>query len=121
MVSGSEARALPESTTTGSLTNRPILELPFAENSHRGGCRRGGRGVCHLQLFGTQVTILAARGSRRRRNSPNSQSLREEHPVQTGCKVESVKKDARGHRFLHGQMEKATLQAEKLLLPDACR
>ena len=128
MVSGSEARALPgiEPDHKTILTNRSILELPEIPKSLIvvGAGAVGVEFASIYNSFGTQVTILEA--------LPRAVPVEDEEislelekafkkkniPVQTGCKVESVKKDAKGVTvsFTDKDGKAQTLQAEKLLL-----
>src|SRR6266705_3836837 len=106
MVSGSEARALagiePDHQTI--LTNRSILELPEIPKSLIvvGAGAVGVEFASVYNSFGTQVTILEA--------LPRAVPVEDEEisvelektfkkkniAIQTGCKVDSVKKDAKG-------------------------
>ncbi len=128
MVSGSEARALPgiEPDHKTILTNRSILELPEIPKSLIvvGAGAVGVEFASIYNSFGTQVTILEA--------LPRAVPVEDEEislelekaykkkniPIQTGCKVESVKKDAKGVTvsFTDKDGKAQTLQAEKLLL-----
>jgi len=106
MVSGSEARALPgiEPDHKQILTNRSILELPAIPKSLIvvGAGAVGVEFASIYNSFGTEVTILEA--------LPRLVPVEDEEisveldksfkkkniAIQTGCKVESVKKDAKG-------------------------
>src|SRR5215475_3807308 len=128
MVSGSEARALPgiEPDHKTILTNRSILELPEIPKTLIvvGAGAVGVEFASIYNSFGTQVTILEA--------LPRAVPVEDEEisvelekafkkkniAIQTGCKVDSVKKDAKGVTvsFTDKDGKKQTLQAEKLLL-----
>jgi len=128
MVSGSEARALPgiEPDHKQILTNRSILELPEIPKTLIvvGAGAVGVEFASIYNSFGTQVTILEA--------LPRVVPVEDEEisveldksfkkkniQIQTGCKVDSVKKDAKGVTvsFTDKDGKKQTLQAEKLLL-----
>jgi dihydrolipoamide dehydrogenase len=128
MVSGSEARALPgiEPDHKTILTNRSILELPEIPKTLIvvGAGAVGVEFASIYNSFGTQVTILEA--------LPRAVPVEDEEistelekafkkkniAIQTGCKVESVKKDAKGVTvaFTGKDGKSQTLQAEKLLL-----
>src|SRR5215475_4521858 len=128
MVSGSEARALPgiDPDHKQILTNRSILELPAIPKSLIvvGAGAVGVEFASIYNSFGTQVTILEA--------LPRVVPVEDEEvsveldkafkkkniEIQTGCKVESVKKDAKGVNVSYTDKDgkKQTLQAEKLLL-----
>src|SRR5256884_3402770 len=128
MVSGSEARALPgiEPDHKTILTNRSILELPEIPKALIvvGAGAVGVEFASIYNSFGTQVTILEA--------LPRAVPVEDEEisvelektfkkkniAIQTGCKVDSVKKDAKGVTvsFTDKDGKAQTLQAEKLLL-----
>src|SRR5258707_2309049 len=128
MVSGSEARSLPgiEPDHKQILTNRSILELPTIPKTLIvvGAGAVGVEFASIYNSFGTQVAILEA--------LPRVVAVEDEEisveldkfsrkkiiQIQTGCKVESVKKDAKGVpvSFTDKDGKKQTLQAEKLLL-----
>jgi dihydrolipoamide dehydrogenase len=128
MVSGSEARALPgiEPDHKTILTNRSILELPEIPKTLIvvGAGAVGVEFASIYNSFGTQVTILEA--------LPRVVPVEDEEisaelektfkkkniAIQTGCKVDSVKKDAKGVTVAYTDKDgkSLTLQAEKLLL-----
>jgi dihydrolipoamide dehydrogenase len=128
MVSGSEAKALPgiEPDHKMILTNRSILELPEIPKTLIvvGAGAVGVEFASIYNSFGTQVTILEA--------LPRVVPVEDEEistelektfkkkniQIQTGCKVDSVKKDAKGVTvaFTDKDGKAQTLQAEKLLL-----
>jgi len=128
MVSGSEAKALPgiEPDHKAILTNRSILELPEIPKTLIvvGAGAVGVEFASIYNSFGTQVTILEA--------LPRVVPVEDEEisaelektfkkkniQIQTGCNVESVKKDAKGVTvaFKDKDGKAQTLQAEKLLL-----
>ncbi len=128
MVSGSEAKALPgiEPDHKTILTNRSILELPEIPKTLIvvGAGAVGVEFASIYNSFGTQVTILEA--------LPRVVPVEDEEisaelekafkkkniAIQTGCMVESVKKDAKGVTvaFKDKDGKAQTLQAEKLLL-----
>jgi len=128
MVSGSEARALPgiEPDHKAILTNRSILELPEIPKTLIvvGAGAVGVEFASIYNSFGTQVTILEA--------LPRAVPVEDEEisvelektfkkkniAIQTGCKVDSVKKDTKGVNvaFKDKDGKPQTLQAEKLLL-----
>jgi dihydrolipoyl dehydrogenase len=128
MVSGSEAKSLPgiEPDHKVILTNRSILELPEIPKTLIvvGAGAVGVEFASIYNSFGTQVTILEA--------LPRVVPVEDEEisaelektfkkkniQIQTGSKVESVKKDAKGVTvaFTDKNAKAETLQAEKLLL-----
>jgi dihydrolipoamide dehydrogenase len=128
MVTGSEAKSLPgiEPDHKAILTNRSILELPEIPKTLIvvGAGAVGVEFASIYNSFGTQVTILEA--------LPRVVPVEDEEisaelektfkkkniQIQTGCKVESVKKDAKGVTvtFTDKEGKSQTLQAEKLLL-----
>jgi dihydrolipoamide dehydrogenase len=128
MVTGSEAKSLPgiEPDHKAILTNRSILELPEIPKTLIvvGAGAVGVEFASIYNSFGTQVTILEA--------LPRVVPVEDEEisaelektfkkkniQIQTGCKVESVKKDAKGVMvtFTDKDGKSQTLQAEKLLL-----
>ena len=128
MVSGSEAKSLPgiEPDHKTIVTNRSILELPEIPKSLIviGAGAVGVEFASIYNSFGTDVTILEA--------LPRMVPVEDEEisaelekayrkrniNVQTGCKVDSVKKDAKGVTvsFKDKDGKPQTLQAEKLLL-----
>jgi dihydrolipoamide dehydrogenase len=128
MVSGSEAKSLPgiEPDHKMILTNRSILELSEIPKTLIvvGAGAVGVEFASIYNSFGTQVTILEA--------LPRVVPVEDEEisaelekafkkkniQIQTGCKVESVKKDAKGVTvtFTDKDGKTQTLQAEKLLL-----
>jgi dihydrolipoyl dehydrogenase len=128
MVSGSEAKSLPgiEPDHKTILTNRSILELPEIPKTLIvvGAGAVGVEFASIYNSFGTQVTILEA--------LPRVVPVEDEEisaelektfkkkniQIQTGCKVESVKKDGKGVTvtFTDKDGKTQTLQAEKLLL-----
>jgi len=128
MVSGSEARALPgiEPDHKTILTNRSILELPEIPKTLIvvGAGAVGVEFASIYNSFGTQVTILEA--------LPRAVPVEDEEisvelektfkkkniVIQTSCKVDTVKKDAKGVTvsFTDKDGKAQTLQAEKLLL-----
>ncbi len=113
MVSGSEARSLPgvepDHKTTLIVVGAGAVGVEFASI---------------YNSFGTQVTILEALprvvpGEDEEISAELDKSFRKKNiQIQTGCKVESVKKDAKGVTvsFTDKDGKKQTLQAEKLLL-----
>ena len=128
MVSGSEAKSLPgiEPDHKTIVTNRSILELPEIPKSLIviGAGAVGVEFASIYNSFGTDVTILEA--------LPRMVPVEDEEisaelekayrkrniNIQTGCKVDSVKKDAKGVTvsFKDKDGKPQTLQAEKLLL-----
>src|SRR5262249_16935241 len=128
MVSGSEAKSLGgiESDHKAILTNGSILELAEIPKTLIvvGAGAVGVEFASIYNSFGTQVTILEA--------LPRVVPVEDEEisteldkafkkkniQIQTGCKVESVKKDANGVTvtFTDKDGKSQTLQAEKLLL-----
>jgi len=128
MVSGSEAKALPgiEPDHKTIVTNRSILELPEIPKTLIviGAGAVGVEFASIYNSFGTQVTILEA--------LPRVVPVEDEEisaeldktyrkkgiNIQTGCLVDSVKKDAKGVTvsFKDKDGKAQTLQAEKLLL-----
>ncbi|MGB2628134.1 MAG: dihydrolipoyl dehydrogenase [Candidatus Acidiferrum sp.] len=128
MVSGSEAKSLPgiEPDHKTIVTNRSILELPEIPKSLVvvGAGAVGVEFASIYNSFGTDVTILEA--------LPRMVPVEDEEisaelekayrkrniNIQTGCKVDSVKKDAKGVTvsFKDKDGKPQTLQAEKLLL-----
>jgi dihydrolipoamide dehydrogenase len=128
MVSGSEARALPgiEPDHKQVLTNRSILELPAIPKTLIvvGAGAVGVEFASIYNSFGTQVTILEVLPrvvpvEDEEISAELEKSFRKKNiTIQTGCKVESVKKDAKGVTvsFTDKDGQKQTLQAERLLL-----
>ena len=128
MVSGSEARSLPgiEPDHKQILTNRSILELPTIPKTLIvvGAGAVGVEFASIYNSFGTQVTILEALPrvvpvEDEEISAELDKSFRKKNiQIQTGCKVESVKKDGKGVTvsFTDKDGKKQTLQAEKLLL-----
>ena len=128
IVSGSEARSLPgiEPDHKAILTNRSILELPAIPKTLIvvGAGAVGVEFASIYNSFGTQVTILEALPSvvpveDEEISSELDKTFRKKNiQIQTSCKVESVKKDAKGVTvtFTDKDGKKQTLQAEKLLL-----
>jgi dihydrolipoamide dehydrogenase len=128
MVSGSEARSLPgiEPDHKQILTNRSILELPTVPKTLIvvGAGAVGVEFASIYNSFGTQVTILEALPrvvpvEDEEISTELDKSFRKKNiQIQTGCKVEGVKKDAKGVTvsFTDKDGKKQTLQAEKLLL-----
>jgi len=128
IVSGSEARALPgiEPDHKQILTNRSILELPAIPKTLIvvGAGAVGVEFASIYNSFGTQVTILEALPrvvpvEDEEISAELEKSFKKKNiAIQTGCKVESVKKDAKGVTvsFTGKDGKKQTLQAEKLLL-----
>ena len=128
IVSGSEARALPgiEEDHKQILNNRSILELPAIPKTLIvvGAGAVGVEFASIYNSFGSQVTILEA--------LPRVVPVEDEEistelekafkkkniDIHTSCKVESVKKDAKGVTvvFTDKDGKKQTLQAEKMLL-----
>jgi len=128
LVSGSEARSLPdvEPDHTTILTNRSILELPEIPKTLIivGAGAVGVEFASIYNSFGTQVTILEA--------LPRMVHVEDEEisvelektykkkgiNVFTGCAVDGVKKDAKGVTvsFKDKDGKAQTLQAEKLLM-----
>jgi dihydrolipoamide dehydrogenase len=128
IVSGSEARALPgiEEDHKQILNNRSILELPAIPKTLIvvGAGAVGVEFASIYNSFGSQVTILEA--------LPRVVPVEDEEistelekafkkkniDIHTSCKVESVKKDAKGVTvvFTDKEGKKQTLQAEKMLL-----
>jgi len=128
MVSGSEAKALPgiEPDHKTILTNRSILQLPEIPKTLIviGAGAVGVEFASIFNSFGSQVTILEA--------LPRVVPVEDEEisaeldktyrkkgiNIQTGCTVDSVKKDAKGVTvsFKDRDGKAQTLQAEKLLL-----
>ena len=128
MVSGSEAKALPgiEPDHKMILTNRSILQLPEIPKTLIviGAGAVGVEFASIFNSFGSQVTILEA--------LPRVVPVEDEEisaeldktyrkkgiNIQTGCTVDSVKKDAKGVTvsFKDKDGKALTLQAEKLLL-----
>jgi dihydrolipoyl dehydrogenase len=128
IVSGSEARALPgiEEDHKQILNNRSILELPAIPKTLIvvGAGAVGVEFASIYNSFGSQVTILEA--------LPRVVPVEDEEistelekafkkkniDIHTSCKVESVKKDAKGVTVIFTDKEgkKQTLQAEKMLL-----
>jgi dihydrolipoamide dehydrogenase len=128
MVSGSEAKALPsiEPDHKTILTNRSILELPEIPKTLIvvGAGAVGVEFASIYNSFGTQVTILEALPrvvpvEDEEISAELEKTFRKKNiQIQTGCKVESVKKDAKGVTvtFTDKDGKTQTLQAEKLLL-----
>ncbi len=128
MVSGSEARSLPgiEPDHKTILTNRSILELPEIPKTLIvvGAGAVGVEFASIYNSFGTQVTILEALPrvvpvEDEEISAELDKSFRKKNiQIQTGCMVESVKKDAKGVTvsFKDKDGKAQTLQAEKLLL-----
>jgi dihydrolipoamide dehydrogenase len=128
MVSGSEARSLPgiDPDHKAILTNRSILELPAIPKTLIvvGAGAVGVEFASIYNSFGTQVTILEALPrvvpvEDEEISAELDKSFRKKNiQIQTSCKVESVKKDAKGVTvtFTDKDGKKQTLQAEKLLL-----
>src|SRR5258705_5953424 len=128
MVSGSEAKSLPgiEPDHKTILTNRSILELPEIPKTLIvvGAGAVGVEFASIYNSFGTQVTILEALPrvvpvEDEEISAELDKSFRKKNiQIQTSCKVESVKKDAKGVTvtFTDKDGKKQTLQAEKLLL-----
>ena len=128
MVSGSEARSLPgiEPDHKTILTNRSILELPEIPKTLLvvGAGAVGVEFASIYNSFGTQVTILEALPrvvpvEDEEISAELDKSFRKKNiQIQTGCLVESVRKDAKGVTvsFKDKEGKAQTLQAEKLLL-----
>jgi len=128
MVSGSEARSLPgiEPDHKTILTNRSILELPEIPKTLIvvGAGAVGVEFASIYNSFGTQVTILEALPrivpvEDEEISAELDKTFRKKNiQIQTGCMVESVKKDAKGVAvsFKDKDGKAQTLQAEKLLL-----
>ena len=128
MVSGSEAKALPgiEPDHKTILTNRSILELPEIPKSLIvvGAGAVGVEFASVYNSFGTQVTVLEALPrvvpvEDEEISGELDKSFRKKNiQIQTGCKVEGVKKDAKGVTvsFTDKDGKKQNLQAEKQLL-----
>src|SRR2546426_8567401 len=128
MVSGSEAKSLPgiEPDHKTILTNRSIIELPEIPKTLIvvGAGAVGVEFASIYNSFGTQVTILEALPrvvpvEDEEISSELDKTFRKKNiKIQTSCKVESVKKDAKGVTvtFTDKEGKKQTLQAEKLLL-----
>ncbi len=128
MVSGSEARSLPgiEPDHKTILTNRSILELPEIPKTLIvvGAGAVGVEFASIYNSFGTQVTILEALPrvvpvEDEEISAELDKSFRKKNiQIQTGCLVESVRKDAKGVTvsFKDKEGKAQTLQAEKLLL-----
>src|SRR6202007_1491275 len=128
MVSGSEAKALPgiEPDHQTILTNRSILELPEIPKTLIvvGAGAVGVEFASIYNSFGTQVTILEALPrvvpvEDEEISTELDKSFRKKNiQIFTDCKVDSVKKDAKGVTvsFTDKDGKKQTLQAEKLLL-----
>jgi dihydrolipoamide dehydrogenase len=128
VVSGSEARALPgiEPDHKQILTNRSILELPAIPKSLVvvGAGAVGVEFASIYNSFGTEVTILEALPrvvpvEDEEISAELDKSFKKKNiQIQTGCKVESVKKDTKGVTvsYTDKDSKKQTLQAEKLLL-----
>jgi dihydrolipoamide dehydrogenase len=128
MVSGSEAKSLPgiEPDHKTIVTNRSILELPEIPKTLIviGAGAVGVEFASIYNSFGTKVTILEA--------LPRVVPVEDEEisaeldkayrkkgiDIQTGCKVDGVKKDDKGITvsFKDKDGKPQTLQAEKLLL-----
>ncbi len=128
IATGSEARMLPGIEADGKtiLTNREILELPEIPKSLIviGAGAVGVEFASVFHTFGTQVTILEA--------LPRVVPVEDEEisaelektfkkrgiAIQTGCTVESVKKEAAGMSvtFKDKDGKSQTMQAEKLLV-----
>jgi dihydrolipoamide dehydrogenase len=128
MVSGSEAKSLPgiEPDHKTIVTNRSILELPDIPKTLIviGAGAVGVEFASIYNTFGTEVTILEA--------LPRVVPVEDEEisaelekayrkrgiNIQTGCKVEGVKKDDKGATvsFKDKDGKEQTLKAEKLLL-----
>lgn len=128
MVSGSEAKSLPgiEPDHKTIVTNRSILELPEIPKTLIviGAGAVGVEFASIYNTFGTQVTILEA--------LPRVVPVEDEEisaelekayrkrgiNIQTGCKVDGVKKDDKGVTvsFKDKDGKVQSLQAEKLLL-----
>src|SRR5579883_336273 len=127
-VSGSEARSSPgiEPDHKTILTNRSILELPEIPKTLLvvGAGAVGVEFASIYNSFGTQVTILEALPrvvpvEDEEISAELDKSFRKKNiQIQTGCMVESVKKDAKGVTvsFKDKDGKAQTLQAEKLLL-----
>ena len=106
MVSGSEARSLPgiDPDHKAILTNRSILELPAIPKTLIvvGAGAVGVEFASIYNSFGTQVTILEALPrvvpvEDEEISAELDKSFRKKNiQIQTSCKVESVKKDAKG-------------------------
>ena len=128
MVSGSEAKALPgiEPDHKTILTNRSILELPEIPKTLIvvGAGAVGVEFASIYNSFGTLVTILEALSrvvpvEDEEISAELEKTFKKKNiQIQTGCKVESVKKDAKGVTvtFTDKDGKTQTLQAEKLLL-----
>ncbi len=128
VVSGSEARSLPgiEPDHKTILTNRSILELPAIPKTLIvvGAGAVGVEFASIYNSFGTQVTILEALDrvvpvEDAEISSELDKSFRKRNiNIFTGCKVESVKKDAGGVTvtFKDKDGKPQNMQAEKLLL-----
>src|SRR5206468_11695681 len=128
MVSGSEAKSLPgvEPDHKTILTNRSILELPEIPKTLIvvGAGAVGVEFASIYNSFGTQVTILEALPrvvpvEDEEISAELEKSFKKKNiQIQTGCKVDTVKKDAKGVTvsFTDKDGKKQTLQAEKLLL-----
>ncbi|HWZ96794.1 MAG TPA: dihydrolipoyl dehydrogenase [Candidatus Dormibacteraeota bacterium] len=128
MVSGSEAKSLPgiDPDHKTILTNRSILELPEIPKTLIvvGAGAVGVEFASIYNSFGTQVTILEALPrvvpvEDEEISAELEKSFKKKNiAIQTDCKVESVKKDAKGVTvtFTDKDGKTQTLQAEKLLL-----
>ena len=128
MVSGSEAKALPgiEPDHNTIVTNRSILELPEIPKTLIviGAGAVGVEFASIYNSFGTQVTILEALPrivpvEDEEISAELEKAYRKKNiDIQTGCKLDSVKKDAKGVTvsFKDKDGKPQTLQAEKLLL-----
>ena len=128
LVSGSEAKTLPgiEPDHKTIVTNRSILELPEIPKTLIviGAGAVGVEFASIYNSFGTQVTILEALPrivpvEDEEISAELEKAYRKRNiDIQTGCKLDSVKKDAKGVTvsFKDKDGKPQTLQAEKLLL-----
>jgi dihydrolipoamide dehydrogenase len=128
LVSGSEAKSLPgiEPDHKTILTNRSILELPEIPKTLIiiGAGAVGVEFASIYNSFGTEVTILEALPrvvpvEDEEISAELEKSFKKKNiNVQTNCKVDSVKTDAKGVTvsFKDKDGKAQTLQAEKLLL-----
>jgi dihydrolipoamide dehydrogenase len=128
LVSGSEAKSLPgiEPDHKTIVTNRSILELPAIPKTLIiiGAGAVGVEFASIFNSFGTEVTILEALPrvvpvEDEEISTELEKSFKKKNiNVQTNCKVDSVKTDAKGVTvsFKDKDGKAQTLQAEKLLL-----
>jgi dihydrolipoamide dehydrogenase len=128
LVSGSEAKSLPgiEPDHKTIVTNRSILELPAIPKTLIiiGAGAVGVEFASIFNSFGTEVTILEALPrvvpvEDEEISAELEKSFKKKNiNVQTNCKVDSVKTDAKGVTvsFKDKDGKAQTLQAEKLLL-----